>query len=621
MFFWVFAAATVLSHSLGGLGLAAVVVVVLALSLFVPLKVVRGNTARKVGDAPGLLLRRLIFSLPRLRRPLWVFSPRSAAGTCGFTSPESQARAISLPGTAVHPATFGQFLRNLLPGLTLGKLAVFYILVIIVVMTLVAFGGLLSLRPQWISTPLLVLLAAWIAIPGLAIVGWLLSVSTDYHRFGFLLVIPAGLSIAFLIDRLWLARYPLFGSPAREPRRTPEPPTDRSLTPFPPTVRASHRGRIAFLGVIAVALILLAAASAGPTYVRYVQANSGTSHDQLFLDSLNAIDHSGRAGSVLTIKGNLKWTWAITHRAAYAPRPGNAFLFYPVQITDSTLAYYALTSSDAVTNGLVSASLAGTNPTYVDGIPDLAAFQGGGLSGTLRIPPQLVQVTLVGALNDTPYVVGLSGSPSFQPPTGPGEPAVITYTESGFALHQSVMITPGNPSVTVRTSIESTGPDRIASLQEVITPPALLGADTQLSVVPGSFDWEPTGLHYLGLTTVVSVTPASALAGLPYYYPPAAGAAAIVVFTPSGSGPATAINGSIVVTTPNAVSSIPGLPSVVNTTQVWHQLGIEFILIPNLQSFSLYAGSFLIDETLYLQEEFGCQVYYSNSEWIVLTVP
>jgi hypothetical protein len=94
-----------------------------------------------------------------------------------------------------------------------------------------------------------------------------------------------------------------------------------------------------------------------------------------------------------------------------------------------------------------------------------------------------------------------------------------------------------------------------------------------------------------------------------------------VDFTPTGSLPSAYINGSIQLTTPAATSSIPGLPSIINTVQVWQQLGIHFILLPNVQSFSLYAGSFLVNEALYLEGEFGCQIYYSNSEWIVLTVP
>ena len=621
VFFWVFAAATVLSHSLGGLGLIAIVAVALALSLFVPFTRVPDGTSRKIADAPGLLLRRLIFSYPGYLGAL-LFVALVGGWYAGTTLAGIPHPGYFSPGSAVHPATFGNFLRNLLPGLVLGKLTVFYILVGGVLLTLAAFGGLLSLRPRWISTPLLVLLSAWIAIPGLAIIGWLLSVSTDYHRFGFLMVIPAGLSIAFLIDRFWLARVPLFNVSEGTHGVASEPSSDLGPRPFLPTVQSSRRGRTAFVGVFAVVLILLTAAAAGPTYVRYVQVNGGSNHDQLFLDALNAIGHSGRAGSVLTVKGNLKWTWAITKRAAYAPRPGNAFLFYPVQITDSTLSYYALTSRDAVTNGLVSASLHGTNPTYVDGIPDVAAFQQGGLSATLAIPPTLIQVTLVGASNNTPYAVGLSGSPSFQPPASPGMPAVITYDENRFVLHQSVSITPGSPTVVVNSSVQSTGTDRIASMQEVLAAPTGLEASTAtVAGVPGSFDWQPYSLQYQGLMTVGSVVPAAALQGVIDYYPPVGGAAVILDFAPSGSLPTSSLNGSVQLTTPSATSSIPGLPSFVNTTQVWRELGIQFILLPNLQSFSLYAGSFLVNEALYLQQEFNCQLYYSNSEWIVLTIP
>jgi hypothetical protein len=623
LFFWIFSACTVLSHSLGGLGLAATVAVALALSMFIPLQRVKGSTRRAL-DQPGLLLRRLIFSYPGYLGAIAFVAVVGGwyAGTLLTGVPHP---SYFQPGSALHPATFGQFLRNLLPGLTLGKLAVFYILVGIVVFALAVFGGLLSLRPQWISTPFLVLIGAWIAIPGLAIIGWLLSVSTDYHRFGFLLVIPAGLSIAFLIDRLWLTRTPFFRSGPAPSAGSEGPTSDSSLRPFPPTIRASYRGRTAFLGVFAVVIILLAAAAAGPTYVNYVTANAGPSHDQLFLDSLNEIDHSGQPGAVLTVKGNLKWTWAITQRNAYAPRPGNAFLFYPVQITDSTLSYYALTSADAITNGLVSASIHGTNPTYVDGIPDIAVFQGGGLSATLQIQPSLVQVTLVGLTNASVYVVhGLAGIPTYQAPAAPGQPAVITYVENGFTLRQSVSIAPGSPTVVVNSSVQATGAYLVSSLQEVLTPPPQLGTYTQVTAIPGTFGWQPYSARWTGLMTDGSVTPAGAFVGVTNYPvsgQSSGGGGAYVDFTPTGSLPSAYINGSIQLTTPAATSSIPGLPSIINTVQVWQQLGIHFILLPNVQSFSLYAGSFLVNEALYLEGEFGCQIYYSNSEWIVLTVP
>jgi hypothetical protein len=620
-FFWIFGAATILSHSLGGLGLFGIAAVVLLLSMFVPGSFRRVAKGAVVGDAPSLLMRRLLFSAPGYYFALafvalvggWyiVIHALGVVGPGYFT-----------PGSAVQPATFGQFLRNVLPGLTLGKLVVFYLLVMLVIVVLSLFGGLLFLRPRWISTPLLVLLGAWVAIPGIAIVGWILSVSTDYHRFGFLLVIPAGLSIAFLVDRLWVSRLPGLRLVTTNPEPALPTPSDPELRPFPPTVQVSPRGRVAFLGVLVVVLVVLAASAAGPTYVRYVANNSGTSHDQDFLDALNAIDHSGKPGSVLTIKGNLKWTWAITHRSAYAPRPGNAFLFYPVQITDSVLSYFALTSRDAVTNGLVSASLRGTNATYTDGIPDFSAFQGGGLSAVGELAPQFVTVTLVGAVNGTHFNEGLNGPPSYTAPSGPGAPAFISYVEPGFTFQQAIQVVPGSPMVYVNSSVHSTGADLIAGVQEVLTAPAGLEANTQLSpAIPGSFEWQPYGLDYLGLMTLGSVVPATSLEGVSDFYPPAGEAAAIFDFTPSSSAPNSTVTGSLEIATPHASGSAPGLPPVVNTLQVWNQLDVQFILIPNLQSFSLYAGSFLLNEGNYLTHEFGCKTYYSNGEWTVLTVP
>ncbi|MCI4345929.1 MAG: hypothetical protein L3K07_04170, partial [Thermoplasmata archaeon] len=85
--------------------------------------------------------------------------------------------------------------------------------------------------------------------------------------------------------------------------------------------------------------------------------------------------------------------------------------------------------------------------------------------------------------------------------------------------------------------------------------------------------------------------------------------------------PGTSVNGSVDITTPSAASNIPNLPPIVNTPEVWRELGVRFIVIPNQASFALYSGSFLLDEAQYLTGEFGCQVYFSNAEWNVLIVP
>ncbi len=620
-FFWGFGAATILTHSLAGLALGATVVIALFLSMFIPLRVTKSASPKSVQDAPSLLIRRLVFSWPGfiglLCFAIAVGGWNIATYAAGIPHPAYLATA-----TAPHPATYGQFLRNLLPGLVLTGFTVFYVLVSLVTLAFAIFGGILAYRYRWVTTPLLLLFSSWIAVAGIAVIGWLLDISTDYHRFGFFLVIPAGLTIAYLVDRLWLLRGPTGGATAEATSIPPE------LRPIPPTIRTTGRVRTGFVAVFALVIILLVAGAAGPAYARYEAQNTGPTHDQNFVDALNWIHHNGTSGSVLTIRGAFKWTWAITNREAYAPRPGNAFLFYPVQITDSVLAYYALTSRDAMTNDLVSASISGTNATYVDGIPDYSAFQNGGLAETLRIPPQFVEVTLVGATNHTAYVEGLSGSPTFQAPAAPGLPGVITYTEPSFIFRQLISLAPGIPTVIVTSQVQAVGPDLIASVHETVTAPAPLEAITEEPPGGlGTFLWRTyTFNNYHGLRTYGNVTPVTALEGVTDYYngsgcAPTCGAAAFLNYTPPGSVPVASLNGSISLTTPGAIGNIPNLPSTINTIDVWKELGIRFILIPNADNFTLYAGSYLLNEAEYLMNEFGCTLSYSNSEWVVLAVP
>jgi hypothetical protein len=105
------------------------------------------------------------------------------------------------------------------------------------------------------------------------------------------------------------------------------------------------------------------------------------------------------------------------------------------------------------------------------------------------------------------------------------------------------------------------------------------------------------------------------------YYVPVGAGSAVLNYTTGGAPPAASVNGSLELTTPRASAHIPNMPSILNTTQIWHQLDVAFVLLPNTASFSLYAGSYLVDESEYLAGEFGCEVYYANAQWIVLTVP
>ncbi|HEV2449360.1 MAG TPA: hypothetical protein VGU43_02990, partial [Thermoplasmata archaeon] len=172
----------------------------------------------------------------------------------------------------------------------------------------------------------------------------------------------------------------------------------------------------------------------------------------------------------------------------------------------------------------------------------------------------------------------------------------------------------------VNATVVPTGPNTPLHLSEVLASPPYLGASVQASVVPGGFTWLTSNIRYTGLMTQGIVGPATSLAGLTDYYAPEGGAAVLLNFTsPSPTSPD--LVGSLELATPSASSSIPQMPWEIDTPQVWSSLGVRFIIFPNQPAFTLYAGAELVNEAAYLTEEFGCSVYYENTEWVVLAVP
>lgn len=622
--FWVFAAATVLSHSLVGLALAATVGVLLILALFLPLRRSSGVPSARPGpkeDDPGRILGSLFFSSRGLLGFLVFVATVGGWYVLTFALQIPHPGYFN-PGTAGSiAASYGNLFRNVLPGLHLPAVSVYDLLVLSEIILLTGYAFAVRLRANWVSTSVLLVVCSWMGVAGLAIIGWLLKVSTDYHRFGFLLVIPSGLGLAYLTDRLWL-------TPGR--RRTPAPAPAPAEVETPASLeeralrfrlRPSRVGRSLGTSVLLTfvcALLLLTVTA--PSFDRFEKEFGGTGHSQSFLDALNAVDGSGLPGSVLTVKGDLKWTWAVTHRTAYAPRPGDAFLFYPAQVRDSALAYYALTSHYAVTNGYVSASLRSVNPAFSTGMPDYAVYQAGGLAQTLRVDPAQTVVTLRNSSTGALYTEGLALPPSFVAPAVPGAPGELVYAEPGFTLTESMTAPVGEPTLFLNVTVVPTGADVPVYLTEVLASPPYLAATVQPNVVAGSFIWLTSNIRYRGLVTYGSVSPVGSLAGLSDYYPPEGGAAVVLNFTPA-SPTSLDLVGSLELSTPAASSAIPELPWEVVTPQVWSTLGVRFIIFPNQPEFTLYAGAVIADESAYLTEEFGCSVYYENPDWVVLLVP
>ncbi|HEV2450297.1 MAG TPA: hypothetical protein VGU43_07835, partial [Thermoplasmata archaeon] len=310
--FWIFAAAAVLSHSLVGLALAATVGILLILALFLPLRrtsVVTSGQAGPKEDDPGRILGSLFFSTRGLLGFIVFLATVGGWYVLTFALKIPHPGYFN-PGTAGSIAgSYSNLFRNVVPGLRLAATGVYYLLVLSEVILLLGYAVAVRLRANWVSTPVLIVICSWMGVAGLAIIGWLMKVSTDYHRFGFLLVIPSGLGIAYIVDRLWLnpdRRRGALPAPASEP---PASSLEERALRF--RVRPSRIGRTVGTSVlVSVFTAVLLVTVTAPQFAAFEKQYGGAGHDQSFLDALDAIDHSGLSGSVLTVKGDLKWTWA-----------------------------------------------------------------------------------------------------------------------------------------------------------------------------------------------------------------------------------------------------------------------------------------------------------------------
>ncbi len=617
--FWVCGALTVLTHSLAGLVLAGTTFLALLLSwpLGFP---VPGDPATSKGtveaDSPSRLTRGLFGS------------PAGRLGLIGFAITIGGYYVVTALAHVTHPDYFvssslafqviglGGTFHALFPGFNLVSTAVVDILALLVIVLLLIYAILLEYRRAWLTTPMLVLVATGVTILVTPVAGWILRIVTDYTRFGFFLLVPAALSLGYLIDRGWVSnRRGAQPSPVVPDPPAREPPSQR-------WARSSrHPRRATTLLVIAFILgLLIAGTITAPAMGRLETTFTRVGHDQNFMNALNAIQQTGTPGSILTVPGADKWARAITDRNVYAPYTQAAFLFYQTQILDSELSYYALTSHYAITNGLVTGQIRGIVPSNVDGIPDYGAYIVGAFRPVLRIPPNFVTVNLVGATNHTVYQENLTGAPAVTlPSSSGGGPIRVSYVASNFVFTVYLVVAPGTAQMDVTFNIQATGSDLVQSVDLIVVPSDYTSARVWPGTTSGTFNWE-TQVIALGPLTTGNVTPTNALVGITALDPETSTPAVLLSFHSADPMGASSIPGTLVLSTPAASTLFNDLPPVIVAPLVWSELGIRFVLMRN-PSYAPSPSVAFPGEVAFLQSEFGMPIIYQNVEWSVLEVP
>ncbi|MCI4360435.1 MAG: hypothetical protein L3J91_01905, partial [Thermoplasmata archaeon] len=451
--------------------------------------------------------------------------------------------------------------------------------------------------------------------------GYLAQIVTDYHRFGFFYIVPAGLLVAYAIERVWVLRAPTHeaaraaanDAPTRGASAAGAPPRRRFV--LDPTVRRP----LAFGMLSAGILFLVVDTATVPALARDETSFTRVGHDAAFLSAVQAIRGSGIHGGILTVAGADKWARGLTGENSYAPYSTDAYLFYPSQQVDSQLAYYALSAHYTLTNGLVAASIRATHSSQSDGTPDYSVYVLGTPREMLRIPPQDIRVTLHDAANGSTFSMGLTTDPTVTLPTDLGAPMDVRYAAPDFSLTIAVAVATESPEVVVDLAATSAAPYSVVAVAASVTPPAGGSALVYPSTVPGSFFWTGIG-GFREPLTYGNVTPTSALVGATAYDAVSGGPAAKLEFVAGSANGSSMLSGQLALTTPAAVGYTSGLPGVLSTPTIWQELGVRFVLMRN-ESIGPTPYLNFAEEVPYLLDEYGLLELYQNPEWSALEIP
>ncbi len=617
LMFWIFGALTILTHSLAAIVLAGTVVFLLLMSWAVP-RPTRGEILAQYRtgeiDVPSVIRRGIFFSRGG-RSGLVIFGTVVGAyyaltGLAKVPHPNyfvSNALAFRVIG-------LGGVFHAIFPGVNLVSLYAVYMLALFVMALLLWYAVAVLYKPNWLTTPVFVLLAIGVTVLLTPVVGWILRIVTDYTRFGYFLLIPTGLAVAYLIDRGWLsARYR--ARSYRPPPTTRETSTQRWLR------ESTHPRRSVALGMSAFVVgLIVAGGITQPAMWREEAAFTQVGHNQNFLEALDHIQSTGISGSILTVPGADKWARAITDRNVYAPYTQAAYLFYASQVLDSDLSYYALTSRYAITNGIVADSIKGITAPNLNGTPSYGVYVVGAFRPVLAAPPNFMTVQLVGEANHTQFSVPVSVLPQVQVYNQSPPLITIQYSEPGlFDLSIDVSIAGASPSSSFSYLLQAEGGNLAVSLNVTLIPSGYTTALVAPGVVPGEFFWD-TQTRYIGPLTFGNVTPVGALRGVTPLYPASATPAVLLSYPSGVPGGSLSLNGTLTMTTPAASTLFNVLPPVVNTPQVWSSLDIRFILMRN-PAFAAAPSVAFPGEVQYLITEFGAVSIYANVEWTDLELP
>jgi hypothetical protein len=615
--FWAFAAATILTHSLVGAMMAASVGIVV-IFLFWMGRIPRAAYRSRAGQAGMVFFAATVGGFYLVTKLLHVVHPAYL---------QSNAFAYVKDGLGqIFYLLLNPYFPHVHPSVSIALI----LLVAIVALLVVVLPGLRLFLPQRLTLGTLTSLSMILAVCVACVVGWELSIVTDYVRLGYFLVIPVVLAFAVFVDggvaalRVRLSSGKGAGPSPLSPTAAP---TGVDGVDAPIRVRrsapASRPATFAagfVYAIVAVGVIVLAGAYAAPAFSTDEGNNTQTGHDSVFLQAIHAIESSNISGNVLTVPGAVKWTRALLDRDAYAPILPARYSFDPSHIQTEELAYLALTDRFAVSNGNIAMTTLGYgNATaFANASPEFQAAFFGVFNPVISLPATNFSVTFKGGLT-----MNVTSSPTiYAPLQGTTSAMSLVYAGPGFVLNVTLTAIPGTTAGSIGLQAKATGPVPLIGVTALLLNPPGGSTEFGISAVPGEAVILPKGFGG-ALNAFANVTPAADLTHV-YRYTTGKHPAEAILTASSPNGSAE-LGFSVTITDPGAANLISDLPSFVSTPDQWAAWGDRFVLYQPPNSAAQAQANLLWDEPQYLVSEFGATILGTygptGNQWLVILLP
>ena len=467
------------------------------------------------------------------------------------------------------------------------------------------------LSPAW-APPRVLMVGAWIMATLLVpAAGYLLHVDTDYPRFAYFFALPVALGVAAL-GEIGTHRLLLRGSRAGvQPVAVPPPrPSGRRRT----AVSVGWLGSIAAVAFVALTVTAPVMSKSESLYI-------SPSHDALFLEATDWLNHHAGPGAVLTDAGDsARWIEALTARTAFSS--GLTWLhFYQQQIINDDLAYWALNGQYATTDGAGTFVYSGANATLLDSFPQYAGYVEGVPFPILRLAESTVNVSWsVGANTSSSTFSPAWGAPVFT--LAPDASRISArFSTADFILNETASLS-GAGTGSIVLDVESMPGTHIRHLSFKLLEP--VGSRLGQTVGPNGitfnganatldrrFTWSvagPVGPQpgSTAITTQGAITPAPDPSPSSFASPLRNPTSLTLSFTSD----APVLRVEVDLTTPGLSNPGVALPPTLSSVDFLNANSIEFLMVQNIT---------LDLPTIALYEQvLGFSDGFDNAEWVVL---